>query len=83
MNRTYFECSCKSPEHTIHAEFWDEEPKMLCLYVNLTKEVWYKRIWKGIKYIFGHQCRYGQFDEFIIEKKDADEWLNLIAKLKE
>ena len=81
--RNYLECACHSPEHTLQVEFIDDEPKMLCFYVGLTKEVWYKRIWKAIKYIFGYQCQYGHFDEFILQKDDADVVIGMINKLKE
>jgi hypothetical protein len=36
----------------------------------------------GIKYIFGYKCRYGAFDEFIVNPKDADKIQEIVYYLK-
>jgi hypothetical protein len=41
---------------------------------------WWKRLWHGIKYIFGHKSRYGHWDEILIE---ADEIEPLIEYLQD
>lgn len=83
MNEEYFECACHSPEHLLQFKFFDDDPKMVCAYVFLRPEPFYKRIWLGIKYIFGYSSKYGYFDEFILRNEDADKFIELINKLKE
>jgi hypothetical protein len=51
--------------------------------VFLRPESFYKRIWLGIKYIFGYTCRYGYFDEFILDPKDVDRMIGLLTNYKE
>lgn len=42
----------------------------------------FKRIWKAIKYLFGHRSIYGDFDEFIFKPKDADKLQEVVDYLK-
>jgi hypothetical protein len=35
-----------------------------------------------LRYIFGRQCRYGAFDEFIFNPEDSDKLQNLVDYLK-
>ena len=85
MKEEYFECACHSPEHLLQFKFFDDDPdpKIVCAYVFLRPEPFYKRIYKGIKYIFGYSSKYGYFDEFILRNEDADKFIELINKLKE
>jgi hypothetical protein len=83
MNEEYFECACHSPEHLLQFKFFEDDPKMICAYVFLRPEPFYKRIWNGLKYIFGYTSKYGYFDEFILRNEDADRFIKLINKLKE
>lgn len=80
--RIYFECHCQSPEHTLH--FWMDEdnPPLLNAYVFLNADPWWKRIWQGIKHVFGYKCRYGHFDEFIFNPKDCDRFIEMLQQYK-
>jgi hypothetical protein len=85
-NNIYFECSCHSPEHLVKFSFYNEETDEGDLYLStfLNPEYrWYKRVWVAIKYIFGYKCKYGHFDETIIDPKDRDKFYNLAKKFKE
>ena len=68
MKTELFICRCYNIEHQLVFSAFDD-----CLLVSthLTPEynIW-KRIWYGIKYIFGYKCRYGHFDEFIFNPDD-------------
>jgi hypothetical protein len=33
----------------------------------------WKRVWLGVRYIFGYRSRYGHFDEILISGSDASE----------
>jgi hypothetical protein len=83
METHYFECHCHSPEHTLSFHFFEDEPKMLSAYIFLSPDSFFKRIWNAIKYIFGYKCKYGHFDEFILNPKDAEKLINLLQKIKE
>lgn len=84
MKTEYLECHCHSPEHTLTFHVWDDEkPPMLFVHVFLRPEPFYKRIWNGLKYIFGYQCQYGHFDEFILNPKDVDRFIEMLNSVKQ
>lgn len=65
-------CTCSDAEHQIvYSKFEDEHngkiTKEVFLHIFLSDTVWYKRIFKGLKYIFGYKCRYGHFTEIIVD----------------
>lgn len=78
----YFECHCRSPEHLL--QFWmdEEDPPMLYAHVFLGEDPWWKRIWNAVKYVFGYKCRYGHFDEFLLNPKDCDRFIYLLQHYK-
>ena len=41
-----------------------------------------KRIWNAIKYVFGYKCRYGHFDEFILQRADVTRLITLLQEYK-
>ncbi|MDR1973972.1 MAG: hypothetical protein LBQ31_04775 [Bacteroidales bacterium] len=64
-------CRCHSHEHQIFV-YYDEDHKELYLCIHLTEHGFWRRLKSGLKYIFGYHCRYGHWDEFLFDKKDAD-----------
>jgi hypothetical protein len=83
-------CECHSTEHQfvfLYAE--DDSPENdgkkfpLCyVHVHLNKIPFWKRLRYGLRYIFGYQCRYGAFDEFILNPEDAPKIQKLADYLK-
>ena len=65
-----FKCDCSSDEHQIIVEV-DTVENMLFCHIHLQKRPFLKRIWMGLKYIFGYHCRYGHWEEFIWKQEDA------------
>jgi hypothetical protein len=55
---------------------------MVYIHTHLNKNPFWKRLMYGIKYIFGYKCRYGAFDEFIVNPKDADKIQEIVDYLK-
>jgi hypothetical protein len=55
---------------------------MVYIHTHLNKKPFWKRLMYGIKYIFGYKCRYGAFDEFIVNPKDADKIQEIVYYLK-
>jgi hypothetical protein len=65
-------CLCLDPEHDVRfTHYADDE---IYISIHLPSEVLYKRIWIGIKYIFGHKSRYGHFSETIMDRKTAKDF---------
>ena len=66
-------CDCSSVEHQMVLRFDDDEDlgRMVYVEIHLVPLVWYKRMWHGIKYIFGYKCCYGNFEEMILSPKHA------------
>ena len=75
-------CDCSSCEHQLIVS-WDNDDDEVYAHVHLTsyKGFW-KRLWHGLKYAFGHRSRYGDFDEIILRKKDADNLQKVVDHLK-
>jgi hypothetical protein len=82
-NKHYFECHCYSPEHLL-TFYHDNDDDLNLIFANvfLLPQPWYKRIWLGLKYIFGYQCRYGHFGEFVLNPEDTDRFIEMLQKAK-
>lgn len=81
MKTEYFECNCSSAEHTLRFVL-DEEDGELYTENHLTVAPFFKRIWKAVKYIFGHTSRYGNYDCTLIKTEDIDRLIDLLSKAK-
>ena len=66
-------CDCGSAEHQMVLRFDDDKDlgRQVFVEIHLVHLVWYKRLWMGIKYIFGYKCCYGNFEEMILSPKHA------------
>jgi hypothetical protein len=75
-------CDCSSDEHQMIVR-WDNDDKEVYVSIHLAncKGFW-KRLWAGLKYAFGHKSRYGEFDEIILRKEDADNLQKVVDHLK-
>jgi hypothetical protein len=83
MNNELFICDCHSIEHQIIFIYDnDENWKAVYAQVHLNKKPFWKRVNYGLRYIFGRQCNFGAFDEFIFKREDADKLQMIIDHLK-
>ena len=74
-------CKCDNVEHQlVFSWFTDEE--MVYMSTHLCKLPFWQRLWHGIKYIFGYKSRYGDFDEFILRREDAEKLEKIVEHLK-
>lgn len=79
----HFICECYSPEHTLRFLYIEEEPKEIFATIHLgNNNNFFKRVWYGLKYIFGYQCRYGHFDEFCIRPEDARQMIFFLEEFE-
>lgn len=78
-----FICKCNNTEHQLIFSYFPKDCGDVYVSVHLIPEYnLFKRIWKAIKYIFGHKSKYGHFDEFIFKKSDASKLQNVVNYLK-
>lgn len=76
-------CECNSTDHQMIFLYDNEDNHPVCYtHVHLSKLPFWERLMYGIKYIFGYQCRYGAFDEFIFNPEDADKLQKVVDYLK-
>src|SRR5574343_241568 len=71
-------CDCKSPEHLIIMEDWENEPYISVSYSLLPGNI-FRRYIQAIKHILGFRSRYGDFGELLI---NVDEAKDLIVFLQ-
>lgn len=77
-------CSCGDVRHQIVFTF-DPDSNIVYMSVLLNKLPWYKRLIYGIKYIFGYQCKYGAFEEVVLNENDCPKFYliaNYLAKIQ-
>jgi len=90
----FFECECGSDEHTLrfilhldnHPNNKEGHVPMPELYTSVFLnhyDRWYKRLWRGIKYIFGYKCKYGHFDSFTMKPSDAERMIKMCETFSE
>lgn len=83
MEREILICQCESIEHQVTFS-WLEGDKDGGVYmeVHLAPLGFWQRVVNGIKYIFGHRSKYGDFDEMIIKKEDVWKLEKIVEYLK-
>lgn len=72
-------CVCRSREHQFSLTF-DPELARAYLEVHLGHyRSFFKRLWYGIRYIFGHRSNYGDWDCTIIHLEEARKLRDLLS----
>jgi hypothetical protein len=82
MTNEFFVCACSSDEHTLRFVY-DPDTNDMWASVYLDPKRWYRRLWVALRYVFGYQCRYGAFDCFLFDSKDADRMIATMTRVKE
>lgn len=79
----HLDCACNANEHLIcFTHYHNDEDREIYLSTFLNHyDRWYRRLWRGIKYIFGFKSRYGHFDETIIGPKEAKVLIEFLKKI--
>jgi hypothetical protein len=81
MTSEFLVCACSSDEHTLRF-IHDEETNDFWTSVYLNPKPWYKRVWVAVKYVFGYQSKYGAWDCFLLDPKDANRMITILAKTR-
>jgi hypothetical protein len=79
LNTEYLECACHSPEHTLRF-ILDED---LYVSVFLQELPWRERLVAAVKYLFGYKCRYGHFEEIIVDKRDCGRIISILEEFRD
>ena len=74
-----FICQCENTEHQL---IFREIEGDVYVSIHLKTDSFWKRFKNGVKYIFGHKSRYGDFDEFIFKNEDAYKLQKIVEQLK-
>lgn len=91
MRHVYFECQCESDEHRLVFTLEDEEfpnfedwwePELYVSAYLKDWEPWYKRLWKGLKYIVGRKTKFGHFDTMLVKREDVDTFIEMMETFK-
>jgi hypothetical protein len=80
-------CECYSTEHQLVFYFDSDESlglpvNQVYVHVHLNRKPLWKRLIHAFKYILGYRSRFGAFDEFIFNPKDADRLQQVVNYLK-
>lgn len=83
MEKEFFICQCNNTEHQLVFNYFkDDIGGDVYVEVHLVPDSFWKRIKNAVKYIFGHRSKYGDFDEFIFKKEDANKLQEVVDYLK-
>ena len=74
-----FICDCGSIEHQIRVSY-DVDCQNVYVMMYLRKHKFFSRLWHGIKYIFGYQCKYGGFEEVVLDVEKIKEMKKFLQK---
>jgi len=74
-----FICDCTSREHQIIMVVDGDE---IYCHIHLAGGGFFKRLVGGARHIFGYHCKYGHFDEFILNKNGAKDMVRFLRTLK-
>ena len=75
-----FICACSSLEHQMF--FWyDSEGDILYVESHLSSRNFRRRLWYGIRYIFGRKCNFGAWDEFLLNEESRNKLQTFLNNL--
>ena len=81
MKSDYFECQCMGDEHTLKFVS-DKEDIWISMFLNQYRNI-FKRIWIAIKYVFGYNCKYGHWDNWVLRPEDLQRLKQLVCEFEE
>lgn len=78
---TIFICQCHNVEHQL-IMYYDHDDDTVYVTMHLRTGSFWSRLKTGMRYIFGRKSRYGHFDEFIFNEKDAGKLEEIARRLR-
>lgn len=83
LNMLYITCACHAMEHTARFAFWNDDKDLYFDVMLNPNRAFFKRLWIGIKYIFGIGSGHGDSAEFIFAPIEARKLRKLLDKYLE
>jgi hypothetical protein len=89
LRTEYFECSCHSADHTVRimldpGDIDEKNPKHSWppeVYIEVQLGDYpnfFRRAWRGLKYVFGYKSKYGHWDTTILKHEDIPRLRNVL-----
>ena len=75
-----FMCECHSLDHIMLLSY-NKEDNEIYVNIRLNHYRFIERVKRGIQYILGRKSRFGNFDEFIIQKEDAKKMIEILSRI--
>lgn len=66
----YFECACSDFDHLVRFELDKTDGEIFLSFRLVACNTWWKRVWLAVKYVFGKDRRYGEYDTTILREED-------------
>jgi valyl-tRNA synthetase len=83
----YFDCTCGDASHTLRFTFEEGDeswPPSLYTEVQLSDYPgFWRRLWRGVRYVFGHKSRYGYWDCTLIQEHEIPRLQALLSQYQE
>lgn len=79
-------CACQNAEHQLviaYDEFEYGQKEVVLEPYLITYNNFFKRLWVGLKYAFGHDSKYGQWESIIVNKSNVDKIKNIIKFIEQ
>lgn len=78
-------CDCGCREHMIGFSYWpkDDWPELFFEFHLTTSRNILQRAWAAIRYVLGHRCRYGEWDELVMNPNDAKSLAEFLTEYAE
>lgn len=82
MKNDLFICECSSMEHQFVVSFdcdkeWND---YIYVHVHLSSNSLFERLIRSIKYIFGYKCKYGCFEEVLLDKVQTRTLIDVLSE---
>jgi hypothetical protein len=71
LEKHHFDCECFSDDHTFSFTFDPDEGELYLSAQMHQYRSFFKRVWVGIRYIFGYESKYGHWDCTILDERST------------
>lgn len=82
MKTSFYRCECHSSEHTLRFDYDDIDGELYATMYLRAYHSWYQRLWTAIKYVFGRNRNFGDFDCWSLSPADRDRFVELATEFK-
>src|ERR1700740_2196253 len=76
----YFQCDCRSQEHTLGITFDIDEKEMIFEVQLARHHGFFGRVVRALKYVFGYECKYGHWDTTMMSEETFVELYNIMTR---